>query len=531
MIVLISLVLFMALGFLFIIFGNERGLKVKTVSSRSLEKLLSRCSEGELPLEGSLLYEKTPLPYDQGSGTFYLCVDTDDPLWENGVITAAPGMEAVFGQSPSDSDKAQAVREDTAFPFYLISEGVYKKCYIKITSLPVIDITMTDAAPIGDDRLFDMRVIEPAAAGLKETSSLTLGRLRGNTSLTYEKKSLRLQLKKEKKGEYVSNKCDLLGMRKDDDWILNSLYADNTRLRDKLCMDLWQETGAVCNPFGLEMGTEGEYAEVLIDHGYAGLYLLTYPVDRKTVKTEKVSSSLSKGKENIERIYKKKYSAPLTAAFFEGPLQDPAMPFYRGGYVLKGDTVLADESEWQRLLELGRLYDGEDEGFADGIKELTDNENLMACWLFYQAIAGYDNENKNHYLVNKEQNGSLKTYFIPWDMNISFGCVYTENVYYCKESDEALESEVAFEPADRLFRLDQEASAVVSRLWEKWRSGPFDTDRLIERMDRMEEKLSSSGALKREIARWPAGNTSEDISYMKDFTRKRLDWVDGLVNK
>ena len=38
-----------------------------------------------------------------------------------------------------------------------------------------------------------------------------------------------------------------------------------------------------------------------------------------------------------------------------------------------------------------------------------------------------NNENKNHYFVTRRQNGMLKGYFIPWDMNISFGCVYEEN--------------------------------------------------------------------------------------------------------
>ncbi len=525
----LSLVLFAVLGFIFISFGNETGLKVDTFSDRLLQKLLASSVPLDIPLEGSLLYDGEPLPYDEGSGTYFIPVDLKNSAWESGRITAANGLKAVFAENPSLYDKEEAVGEDISFPFYLISPSGYRQCGVKFTGLPVMDITQTGDQVSETERVFSMKLYEAAKKGPVVTSSLISGRLRGNTSLTYEKKSLRIKLLEEKEDRYVGKKKALLGMRKDDDWILNSLYADNTRLRDKLCMDLWKETGACDNPFGLELGVEGEYTEVLIDHGYAGLYLLTYPVDRKITKTARVSDQLSAGRTVVERIYKKKYSAPLKAEYFTGPLQDENMPFYRGGYVLKGDTVLADETEWEPLYELGKLCDSDDETFLAGIRSVTDEQNLMACWLFYQAIAGYDNENKNHYIVTKEQSGRPVCYFVPWDMNISFGCVYTDNEFYCKQSDEAIGDEVLFEPASRLFDLDPDAQAYARTLWRSWRTDAFDTQKLQKRMDELENLLVSSGAMKREMSRWPGGNASADTSYMKDFTAKRLKWVDVLV--
>lgn len=97
-----------------------------------------------------------------------------------------------------------------------------------------------------------------------------------------------------------------MGIRNDDDWILNSLYADNTRLRDKLCMDLWQETGAYDNPYGKNFGMQGEYVEVLINDSYTGLYLLTHPIDRK-----QLGLSANAGNDTLpERLYKKNMPLP-----------------------------------------------------------------------------------------------------------------------------------------------------------------------------------------------------------------------------
>ena len=58
-----------------------------------------------------------------------------------------------------------------------------------------------------------------------------------------------------------------------------------------------------------------------------------------------------------------------------------------------------------------------------GSTGLHNRQNLIDNWLFYQAIAGFDNENKNMYYVARNRGGSYYGYFIPWDMNLSFGAV------------------------------------------------------------------------------------------------------------
>ncbi|MBR4760015.1 MAG: CotH kinase family protein, partial [Lachnospiraceae bacterium] len=277
-----------------------------------------------------------------------------------------------------------------------------------------------------------------------------------------------------------------------------------------------------------------EYVEVVVDHGYAGLYLLSYPVDAKLLHMDSISEQLRNGvsSQNAERIYKKKYSSPLLSEYFVGDLPDENMPDYRGGYLLKGDTVEKSEEEWASLYELAGLMESDDETFAEGIKRLCDERNVMENWLFYQAVGAFDNENKNHYFVTRNTKEGLKGYFIPWDMNISFGCVYTENAYYCKESDEALETEVVFEPGSRLFHLGEKGGGqLAAKTWKRWRSDVFRTDALMARIDQLQQSLTSSGALLREQQRWPMGNASADLTFMKSFTKKRLQWIDGLLKE
>ena len=56
---------------------------------------------------------------------------------------------------------------------------------------------------------------------------------------------------------------DFLGLEADDDWILNSLVIDDTRLREKTVMDLWNN-GAANEEYNYKMST-GKYVELIND--------------------------------------------------------------------------------------------------------------------------------------------------------------------------------------------------------------------------------------------------------------------------
>ena len=64
-------------------------------------------------------------------------------------------------------------------------------------------------------------------------------------------------------------------MRDDNDWILNPLYADVTRMREKIAYDIWNNiTDASEHTL--------EYCELILNNTYAGLYCLQEPVNAKT---------------------------------------------------------------------------------------------------------------------------------------------------------------------------------------------------------------------------------------------------------
>ena len=227
-----------------------------------------------------------------------------------------------------------------------------------------------------------------------------------------------------------------------------------------------------------------------------------------------------------------KRSIAASGSDFVGELPDPNSPDYRGGFYLKGDTILQNEQEWEPLYRIAEALGSDEKTFASEITEYNDQQNLIDNWLFYQAIAGFDNENKNYYYVVRNRDGKEYGYFIPWDMNISFGMVYADNVYFSEELAAIATEPVTWQPAQRMIELDVDNSKeLLQRTWNKWRNSTFSDEAITERIQELEHKVKDSGAFKREDARYPNGNQKEDFSYIYDFAVNRLAYVDGYVEE
>ncbi len=532
----------LAVSLICILFLDEPKMGMYVISEQKAWKIEEKLSQQSETMEFDLKFAGEALAYDSSGKTFFLPVSMDDTEWETGVFEGRlktedvlPGDEVVeilFTEDFTKQDKLTLLSQNKAIPFYAVSKSGYEKCYLKLTGLPVIAFHGTEQ--VSDDGLvlFEMALYDTEHTSDWVTRCLTTSTLRGNTSLTYEKKSLRLKLKEPRdEGGYKKTDKNILGIRDDDDWILNSLYADNSRIRDKLAMDLWQEVGAGENPYGQNFGTNGQFVEVFVNDGYSGIYLLTHPIDRKQLGMDRVSAQLAAGEDVIERIYKKKYSAPWLTEYFTGELPDANQPDYRGGFYLKGDTVLGTVQEWEPLYRMAEVLAKDDAAFAQQIGTLADISNIVDNWLFFQAIAGFDNENKNVYYVSRQKDTGAYGYFVPWDLNISFGAVYAENVYYCEETMKEVNTIVAFEPGQRVVETDaQGARALVRQKWQKWRAGVFSNESLLARMDALSGQLTGSGAMQREMERWPDGNADPDITFMKDFTVKRMEFLDAYAD-
>lgn len=111
-------------------------------------------------------------------------------------------------------------------------------------------------------------------------------RYRGNNASIYDKKSFAVKLY-DKAGNDLD--VNIFGIRKDNSWILDAMAVDKTRMRNRVCFDLWNDMSKTPyeTNFKNRNGTEGVFVEVFINGEYHGLYCMTDKINRKLLGLKK----------------------------------------------------------------------------------------------------------------------------------------------------------------------------------------------------------------------------------------------------
>lgn len=482
-------------------------------------QLLATHTEAAEPFFTGLAFSGEQLPYDIGTSTFYLPLNMETKEWETGTLTSlAADVSLLFEEDFTDADKQEAIKNGDRFRFYAVRGEEYQECWLTVTGLPVVSIETEAAA--------DMEVFGGSVyfwdSGTKAdwtSSSILEANIRGNTSRTYEKKGYKLNLKKQnKKGEIVEDKKSLFGLRTDDEWLLNAMYSDSSKIRDKLSADIWSQIGAVQQEFpNAYFGTRMTYVEVFFNHEYWGLYALMEPVDSRQLDRTKEG-------EGAPEEYSYKSVTPQSEPT-EELLSQEAWGETLSGYELKGVHSSIDRSAWEPLLSYLELRDlADDQEFAEKAPQLTDQEGALDVWIYLQAVLGIDNRGKNMYYVSKNRGASQKIYFAPWDMDITWGDALsegTEGKIWDVGLNTALYSErVNWSFGDRLIELDVEGSrSYVGERWKELRQGALSDESLTEAIEGLAAQVVDSGALARDQERWPDSNSGQDYGL---FTRMAL---------
>lgn len=491
-----------------------------------IKELLATHTEAEEPFFTGLAFSGEQLPYDIETATFYLPLDMDTDKWETGELTStASDVSLLFEEEFTDFDKQEAIKNGTRFLFYAVRGQEYQKCWLTATGLPVISIETEASADMevfgGSAYFWDSQTKKDWTS-----SSILEANIRGNTSRTYEKKGYKLNLKKQnKKGEIVEDKKSLFGLRNDDEWLLNAMYSDSSKIRDKLSSDLWSQIGAVQEEFPeAYFGTRMTYVEVFFNHEYWGLYVLMEPVDSKQLDRAQEGSG-------TEEEYSYKSVTPQSEAT-EELLEQEAYGETLSGFELKGSHSVTDRSSWEPLLSYLELRDlTSDQEFAEKAPELVDQEGALDIWIYLQAVLGIDNRGKNMYYVAKNRGNFRKIYFAPWDMDITWGDALSEGtdgkIWDISLYTPLYSERINWSFGDRLIELDVSNSrAYVSERWKELRSGVLSDENLTDTIDSLLHQVRDSGALIRDGQRWPDSNSGQDYELFKRMALYRMGILD-----
>lgn len=468
---------------------------VPVVTETQIHELTAQQTElgNIVQLEGCLT------PYDTAGRKIYVPCSVNEKTkfyeLEGQLKSILPEYELYFLWEEGFETLQEAVRYGCKFTLYAIDEnGNYSSYYLIFTTLPILEM---HGECIGIDEREreiysgEMTFWEPKT---EKNDRLTVQQsdiewhVRGYSSMSFLKKSLRLSLK-EKTGE--NNNLSLAGLSSDDDYILNPMWFDDVKVREKLAIDLWNEMAGEKGS-SLKM-SGGEYCEVIINGSYQGLRLLQNKIEKKYLQLDE-DDMLLKG-QNVNPSAGRK----LEEAY---------------------EIIYSDDEQ--------AAYDAMEGFFAEDNFDSLNLDNWIDAQLLILLGNMKDNLNyKNIYYVVERENGEETLSLIPWDTDMSFGVYWIDGngFSYAPESVEIIAYRMEYEALKAQYPDLDERMALR---WNELRETVFSAENIIGKIDAYRTTVLMSGAVDRDfnMLGWYSWGGQDTVENIKVYIEKRLSILD-----
>lgn len=456
-------------------------------------------------LSGDLTFHGMPAAVDIETSTIYIPQQISDMTeyddLEGQLLCSDYDYSLCFVRDERMEDLRSAVADGYSFRLMARKDtDRYMEYAVVFTTLPVLrlegefshrrepDRWETHSQEVMAGELWLWTPMDPATGTYSVRDSHTLWHERGASTKYEPKRPWKLSLKN-KKGQ--NRDLSFLGLGEDDDWILNPMVMDDTRLREMLFMDLWNEM-VLTSDWNYKMSTAG-YVEVVLNGRYDGVYLLQRRVDGKYLELGS-GDALFKGKEAYPNSAWEAYDL-----IYAGIPEDQA-------YALMEPIRARDPSE-----------------------NLIDLRNAVDTNLFINCFAAADNIGvRNIFHLLEDTGGGLRHVFIPWDTDMSLGLYWNTEVGFDYGYDEMIHVRKVRQETKMLEEKYPEYSTMEASRWQELRTGVLREENVLETLSKHETLLNTSGAFARDMQRWGQRYGGADtVEQMKSFLHERLLWLDA----
>lgn len=489
----------------FFILADNRIMAAEVLPKEKLE-LLFKGKEDSF-LEPAIKLNDGQIAYDTEQNMLLIPQDLAENRFDG--ILSVPEGDLYFLEDEGLKDKAGAVSDNKIFRLYWVTEDRYWMYNVFFSGMPVISMTTEEIN--GESSIGKVWVYDQYHTGTQFQSAEGDWHNRGQTSLNYEKKSYKLNL--------TDKKLSLLGMRKDDDWILSSLYDDEGLIHNKLSYRVWQEIAAH-NDVHYDEGIDMEYIELFLDNEYLGVYGLLERIDKK---------ELSLNSRDI--LYKCRAHGLPTEDDFYSVLTDDINPTF----VLESPNEFTME-DWEPIKSWIDYFchDGLTD-FETG-EALLNMENAIDYNLFGLLINGTDNDMKNIYFEAEYQtDGTYQFVKIPWDLNMTWGNSWVDDLdcnFNMYQEKNITNTSGWSRDISHLYYLNPEKIAGdLRQRWKELRKDIITGDKLYRMLDEEFSYLYSTGAIIRNRQKWPPKGEYWSDQYIYDYIDGRIDYLDSYLEQ
>ena len=495
--------------------------RFSTLNNDSIEELISSKRENN-SLSIDLQFNGIPLFYDKDAKTYYYSVpeqgtEVYDPLvsWESNNIGICFENKKIDSELISSNDSIRILIYDA---------NRYSECKLKCTTLPLINIDKFYDAP---SFTYDKSVITfyDNRNGMYESYNGQV-RIRGGLTAELPKPGLRIELDKLLKGDNNTDEkyYDIFGLERDNEFVLYTCNVEKDHIRNVFSTNLWYDTCADDNSFGLKAGMFYRVCEVFMNGKYWGLCALGNPISEKRGYVDLNENS---DKYLLENIYKLNFFGDRELLDYER---------YGNDYFFAIKTNEDKKEAWKPYTDFIHLLAESDD--KDKLYNSVDLDNALDIYLFYGMIQAWDNawyednlKFRNTYLISKvDDDGNIRMIYVPWDLDRSWGHCREDGLEY--PMDYTFDYPMVVTPIENLLALND--GKIKKLLYEKYtqlRNNEWSDSSIFGMLDLYEKQIYGSGAFFRDKERWPENyhDDNKDLSLFKEYVKKRIAYYDEYV--
>ena len=440
---------------------------------------------------------------------------------------------SIEGTDIADSYSFKQVEGNKIYKFHAQKGDKEINGQLTFTFLPLLVMEGTfeyDYAQ-GNISLLSPDVAEP-------TNSFVKIKWRGGSTNTADKHKRNYKIKTlNEKGK--SQDISLLGMREDNNWILDAGQVDLFRLRNRIATEIWNDF--VTKPYytskepKAKSGVAGKVVEVILNNEYRGIYSLTEAMDRKELKLKKYDD---KNQEFHGQLWK--VSSWDKSTFWDIEKDyDNTQETWHAFETKYPDIEDVNPTDYSPLYEaIDFVANSNDETFKKEVANYFDIPVIIDYQLFLETLKTIDNCGKNMYWGIYDVAKDKKLTLAIWDLDASVGqdwhCSTPLHPDYVSPDTE-LGIKEAFNLYTRLSTLNVDNyNQKVADRYHELRKTYFSEENLISKYQSYYDMLVKSGAASREESKWSKDsdiggyplNFEKEIEYIKNWIIERLKYLD-----
>lgn len=468
---------------------------VKTISNEKYNEIIKGKTETIFQDVEITLNNETIAKLENNN---YYIVQKNDEKYEGNLSNK--GNKYKLRILENDDSKLDLIKNGEPLKLIIYNENNYEVRNIYMTYIPIIEISESEWAEYRekDKELYTGYINLYSYLDdntYQKEKYFSLYHRRGTSTLSSTKYSYSVDLLDD---NWNNKKVSLLGMREDDDWNLLSMGTDASMIKEKLSMDIWTYLS--------KYSAECRYVELIKDGQYMGLYLLTEPVDRKTLGGNKNDLLVKLNDWYSDKIY--------------GDTDITHIRCIKADKCILTDVTIKNltidnSTEIGRITnELHNLYKGLDSNLFE-----FDYQNCVDYSLYLQLTMATDNTYKNERLLLVKDGGKYRTIKGAWDFDLNFNIDNINNNYL----DYILPLE---------YKNSKEYNKDVAKLYESIKSY-YNIDNLLNIIDEYTSYISNSGALTRLVKNsYYIGSSDYDTSLdeLKETIVKRVEYLDNYYS-